>query len=65
MLVLTRQTDTSIIIGEGKDQVEVVILGVTRQGQVKVGIKAPIHVQVHRNEVYHRILTERAKCQHK
>jgi carbon storage regulator len=51
MLVLTRKTDQSIMIG---DDVEITILEV-RGEQVRVGIKAPRTVQIHRKEVFDQI----------
>ncbi len=51
MLVITRKTDQSIVI-DGR--VEVVVLGVTKDG-VRLGIKAPKEVQVHRWEVFEAI----------
>jgi carbon storage regulator len=48
MLVLTRKVNQSIKIG---DNVEVVVLEV-RGEQVRIGIKAPKDVAVHREEVY-------------
>jgi carbon storage regulator len=54
MLVLTRKVQQSIIIG---DNVEVVVLEV-RGEQVRIGIKAPKDVAVHRKEVYDQILEE-------
>ncbi len=54
MLVLTRVVDTSIIIGDGENKVEVVILGINGS-QVKVGILAPTNIPVHRHEIYERI----------
>ncbi|WP_019534896.1 carbon storage regulator CsrA [Paenibacillus ginsengihumi] len=48
MLVLSRKTGESIMIG---DQVELVILG-TERDQVKIGIRAPRHLQVFRKEIY-------------
>jgi carbon storage regulator len=42
------------MIGES---VQVRILGL-RAGQVKIGIDAPKDLQVHREEIYQRILTE-------
>lgn len=54
MLVLTRVVDTSIIIGDGENKVEVVILGINGS-QVKVGILAPTNIPVHRREIYERI----------
>jgi carbon storage regulator len=48
MLVLTRKPNESIQIG---DNIEIIILSV--QGdQIKLGIKAPKEVEVHRKEVY-------------
>lgn len=51
MLVLTRKTNESIMIG---DQVEIVIVDI-HGDQVKVGIRAPREVAVHRKEVYDEI----------
>lgn len=48
MLVLSRKTGESIMIG---DQIELVILG-TERDQVKIGIRAPRHLQVFRKEIY-------------
>ena len=47
MLVITRKPDQSIVIG---GEVEVIVLGITKDG-VRLGIKAPRTVQVHRREV--------------
>lgn len=54
MLVLTRKVHQSIVIGDG---VEVVVLEV-RGEQVRLGIKAPKDVMVHRKEIYDQILEE-------
>ena len=54
MLVLTRKVHQSIVIG---DDVEVVVLEV-RGEQVRLGIKAPKNVTVHRKEIYEQILGE-------
>lgn len=51
MLILTRKTDESLLIG---DDVEITVLSV-RGGQVKLGVKAPKEVSVHRREIYQRI----------
>ena len=51
MLVLTRKLGQSIVIG---DEVEVVVLEV-RGEQVRIGIKAPKDVSVHRKEIYDQI----------
>lgn len=58
MLVLTRTANQSIIIGEGQNQVEVIILGVNGT-QVKVGVEAPKHIAVHRDEIHRRIQQEK------
>jgi len=54
MLVLTRKVNQSIIIG---DDVEVVVLEV-RGEQVRLGIRAPTKVTVHRKEIYEQIQEE-------
>jgi len=54
MLVLTRKVGESIVIG---DAIEVTVLEV-RGEQVKLGIRAPRHVAVHRKEVYLAIQVE-------
>ena len=51
MLVLTRRAGEEIVIG---DMVRVRIVAVQNQ-RVKVGIKAPSHVIVHRQEVHQRL----------
>lgn len=55
MLILTRRPIEAIHIG---DEIEVLVLGV-RGNQVRIGIKAPKHVGVHRQEIYERIKLER------
>lgn len=54
MLVITRKPEQSIVIG---GEVEVIVLGITRDG-VRLGIKAPREVQVHRREVFEAIAAE-------
>ncbi len=54
MLVLSRQRDESIIIG---DNVVVTIVDV-RGDKVKLGIDAPKEISVHRREVYEAIQRE-------
>ena len=54
MLVLSRQRDESIIIG---DNVIVTIVDV-RGDKVRLGIEAPREVSVHRREVYEAIQRE-------
>jgi carbon storage regulator len=54
MLVLSRKTTEGITIGPN---IRVIVLE-TKGGQVRLGIEAPHAVQVHRDEVYARILEE-------
>ena len=54
MLVITRKPEQSIVIG---GEVEVIILGIGKDG-VRLGIKAPRSVQVHRREVFEAIAAE-------
>ena len=56
MLVLTRKTNQSIMIG---DDVEVTVLAVSRD-KIRLGITAPKEVPVYRKEVYLSIKDERA-----
>jgi carbon storage regulator len=58
MLILTRRIGEKLVIG---DDVTVTILGV-KGNQIRVGIEAPVEVQVHREEIYQRILKERAEA---
>lgn len=54
MLVLSRQRDQSIIIG---DNVVITVVDV-RGDKVKLGIDAPKEISVHRQEVYEAIQRE-------
>ena len=56
MLILTRRIGEKLVIG---DNVKVTVLGV-KGNQIRIGIEAPHDVQVHREEIYERILKERA-----
>jgi len=58
MLVLTRKVDQSIIIG---DDIRIVIVDV-RGDQVKLGIQAPKHISVHREEIYEDIQQENKRA---
>lgn len=58
MLILTRRISETLIIGEGDDAIRVQILAVNGS-QVRVGIDAPKHIAVHREEVYDRIQAEK------
>ena len=57
MLVLSRQRDESIIIG---DNIVITIVDI-RGDKVRLGIEAPKEVPVHRQEVYEAIQRERAQ----
>jgi carbon storage regulator len=57
MLVLSRQRDESIIIG---DNIIVTIVDI-RGDKVRLGIEAPTEISVHRQEVYEAIQRENAK----
>lgn len=54
MLVLSRVPDESVVIGE---TIEVYVVSV-RGEKVRLGIRAPKNVPVHRREVYERIRRE-------
>ncbi len=57
MLVLTRKTNQSIMIG---DEIEVTVLAVSRD-KIRLGITAPRDVPVFRKEVYLSIKGEDAE----
>ncbi len=58
MLVLSRKLKEAIQIG---DDIELTILSIDGD-QVKVGIKAPRHVDIHRKEVYLAIQNENSEA---
>lgn len=51
MLILTRRVQEALMIG---DNVTVTVLSV-KGNQVRLGIDAPRDVEVHREEIYHRV----------
>ncbi len=55
MLILTRRVGETLVIG---DEVQVTVLGV-RGNQVRIGVNAPKHVSVHREEIFQRIQSEK------
>lgn len=58
MLVLSRQRDESIMVG---DDVEITIVDV-RGDKVRLGITAPKSIPVHRREIYDAIQREKAQA---
>ncbi len=58
MLVLTRRTGQSIIIGDGIEVVVSQVKGSGDQAQVRLGIVAPRGVRVLRREVFDAIVEE-------
>lgn len=57
MLILTRKLNESITIG---DEVKITVLEIEK-GHVRLGIDAPRHISIHREEVYERIREENSK----
>ncbi len=58
MLVFTRRRNEAITIGDG---IEVRVLRVGRDG-VRLGVIAPVHVPVHRMEIYAQIREANAQA---
>ena len=48
MLVVTRKKDEKLIIG---NEIEIQVLRIGRDN-VRLGIKAPAHISIYRNEIY-------------
>ena len=60
MLVLSRQRDETIMIG---DDIELTVVDI-RGDKVRLGIKAPPSIVVHRKEVYDAIKRENEQAAH-
>jgi carbon storage regulator len=58
MLVLSRQRDETIMIG---DEIEISVVDI-RGDKVRLGITAPTRIAVHRKEVYEAIRRENAQA---
>lgn len=56
MLILTRRVQEALIIN---DNVTITVLSV-KGNQVRLGIDAPRDVEVHREEIYHRVKASKA-----
>ena len=54
MLILTRRVGETVVIG---NNVTVTVLGV-KGNQVRLGVKAPKDISVHREEIFERIQAE-------
>jgi carbon storage regulator len=54
LLVLTRKLDESIMIG---DNIEISVVDITPTS-IKLGIKAPTSISIHRKEIYELIQKE-------
>ncbi|MDF1615411.1 carbon storage regulator CsrA [Desulfurivibrio dismutans] len=52
MLILARKPGEAVAIG---DDISIRVLEI-KNGQVKLGVEAPDHIPVHRDEIYRRIL---------
>jgi carbon storage regulator len=60
MLVLSRRANQSIVVG---DDIVITVLDI-RGDQVRIGIRAPRHVTVHREEVHAQISSENRAAAH-
>lgn len=58
MLVLSRKKGQSVMIG---DNIEISVVDISGE-QVKIGIKAPKNIAVHREEIYREIKNENARA---
>lgn len=58
MLILTRRVGETVVIG---NNVTVTVLGV-KGNQVRLGVKAPKDISVHREEIFERILNEQKEA---
>ncbi len=54
MLILTRRIGESVKINE---DITVTVLGI-KGNQIRIGVDAPRHVSVHREEIYQRMKNE-------
>ncbi len=57
MLVLTRSVGERLFVQDGEIKIQVLEV---KGNQVRIGIEAPKHIAIHREEVFDRIKTEDA-----
>ena len=60
MLIISRKPNQDILIGDGEEQITLRVIEV-RGESVRLGISAPKHVPVHRQEVYDLIHQQRGE----
>ena len=60
MLILTRRVGETLMVG---DEVSVTVLGV-KGNQVRIGINAPKDIEIHRSEVFEKILEANKEAAH-
>jgi len=58
MLILTRRVNETLMVG---DDVKVTVLGINGN-QVRIGVQAPRHIPVHRQEIYEKIKKEESSA---
>ena len=58
MLVLTRSVGERLFVNDGEIKIQVLEV---KGNQVRIGIDAPKHIAIHREEVFDRIKTEAIK----
>ena len=51
MLVLSRKIGEKIVIGEGKDQITLVVVEI-KGNRIRLGIEAGTHIKILRGELY-------------
>ena len=56
MLILTRKTGESLIVGDNEMEIKVMSVTLNNlEAEVKIGINAPEELSIHRQELYNRI----------
>ncbi len=50
MLVLSRKELESIVVGNGKERIEITVVGI-KSGRVRLGVKAPPEIVIAREEL--------------